>query len=276
MVELQVTTGQGTVALIGVAVAEGGLVATTADLLGGVRRLVMVGPGGRLEPATVVATDTASDVALVTVPVDLPVAPFADDTTVSGGSPDLTLSFVPAAGSSIALHCTPGAVSGAGAPIANGPAGGMPSISSTPTAPELAAGDPLLNADGAVVGLLYEADRWYTCHLPPQPARRRGGQRPALQGPRGAGMARGLGLRRPGRCGGHGGAGGPQRAGRRPAPAGPGDRGRRTRSRCARWPNCGPGSTSCPPAPPWPSRSSRPRAARSWASGSAPPPSMRG
>ena len=157
MVELQVTTDQGTVALIGVAVAEGGLVATTADLLGGVRRLVMVGPGGKLEPATVVATDKASDIALVTVPVDLPVAPFADDTTVSGGSPDLTLSFVPAAGTSIALHCTPGAVSDAGAPLANGPAGGMPSISSTPTAPELAPGDPLLNASGAVVGILYEA-----------------------------------------------------------------------------------------------------------------------
>ena len=65
MVELQATTAHGTVALIGVAVAEGGLVATTADLLGGVRRLVMVGPGGKLEPASVVATDKASDVALV-------------------------------------------------------------------------------------------------------------------------------------------------------------------------------------------------------------------
>ena len=156
MVELKVTTNQGTVALIGVAVAEGGLVATTADLLGGVRRLAMVGPGGKLEPATVVATDKASDVALVTVPEDLPVAPFADDTSVSGGSPDLTLSFVPASGTSVALHCTPGAVSGAGAPIASGPAGGMPSVSSTPAAPELAPGDPLLNASGAVVGILYE------------------------------------------------------------------------------------------------------------------------
>ena len=47
MVELQVATGHGTAALIGVAVAEGGLVATTADLLGGVRRIVMVGPGGK-------------------------------------------------------------------------------------------------------------------------------------------------------------------------------------------------------------------------------------
>ncbi len=84
-------------------------------------------------------------------------APFADDTTVGGGSPDLTLSFVPAGGTSVALHCTPGAVSGAGAPIANGPAGGMPSVSSSPAAAEPAAGDPLLNAGGAVVGILYAA-----------------------------------------------------------------------------------------------------------------------
>ena len=155
MVELQATTGRGTVALIGIAVAEGGLVATTADLLVGADRIVMVGPGGKLEPATVVATDAASDVALVTVPQDLPVAPFADDAALNGGSPDLTLSFVPAGGASVALHCTPGAVTGVATAIANGPAGGMPSISSSPVATSLAAGDPLLNASGDVVGILY-------------------------------------------------------------------------------------------------------------------------
>ena len=71
--------------LIGVAVAEGGLVATTADLLGGLQRIVMVGPGGKLEPASVVAEDKTSDVALVSVPEDLPVPPFADDTTLASG-----------------------------------------------------------------------------------------------------------------------------------------------------------------------------------------------
>ena len=156
MVELQLTTGQGTVALIGVAVAEGGVVATTADLLGGVRRLVMVGPEGKLEPARVVATDPASDVALVDVPEDLPVAPFADDSSLSGGSPDLTLSFVPAGGTAVALHCTPGSVTDAGSAVASGPAGGMPTITSSPSAPAVAAGDPLLNATGGVVGLLYD------------------------------------------------------------------------------------------------------------------------
>ena len=158
MVELQATTGQRTVALIGIAVAEGGFVATTADLLAGAQRVVMVGPGGKLEPATVVATDKASDVALVTVPEDLPVAPFADDTSLNGGSPDLTLSFVPAGGASVALHCTPGAVTGVATAITSGPAGGMPSIGSSPAATNVAAGDPLLDASGDVVGILYDAN----------------------------------------------------------------------------------------------------------------------
>ena len=158
MVELQVSTGRGPVALIGIAVAEGGLVATTADLLVGTHRIVMVGPGGKLEPATVVATDKASDVALVTVPEDLPVAPFADDAGLGDGTPDLTLSFVPAGGASVALHCTPGAVTGVATAIAGGPAGGMPSISSSPAATSVAAGDPLLNANGDVVGILYDAN----------------------------------------------------------------------------------------------------------------------
>ena len=158
MVELRVTTGQATVALIGVAVAEGGLVATTADLLIGAPKVTMVGPGGKLEPVTVVATDKASDVALVTVPQDLPVAPFADDAALGGGSSDLMLSFVPAQGTAVALHCTPGAVTGVASAIAGGPAGGMASIDSSPAPAGAAAGDPLLNASGDVVGILYDAN----------------------------------------------------------------------------------------------------------------------
>ena len=156
MVELQATTSHGTFMLIGVAVAEGGLVATTADLLGGLQRIVMVGPGGKLEPASVVGRDATSDVALVNVPVDVPVAPFADDGGLSGGSPDLTLSYVSAGGASVALHCTPGSVTGVGAAIASGPAGGMPSITSSVAAPTVVAGDPLLNPSGGIIGILYD------------------------------------------------------------------------------------------------------------------------
>jgi S1-C subfamily serine protease len=158
MVELRATTAHGTVALIGVAVAEGGMVVTTADPLGGVRRIVVVGPGGKLEPASIVARDTTSDIALVNVPEDVPVAPFADDSGLNGGSPDLTLSFVPAGGASLALHCTPGTVTGVGTAIAGGPADGMPAITSSPATVPVTAGDPLLNSGGGVVGILYDPD----------------------------------------------------------------------------------------------------------------------
>ncbi len=72
-------TSHGTVHLLGVAVAEGGMVVTTAGLLTDVRSIAMVGAGGKLEQASLVGTDTTSDIALVEVPEDLPVAPFADD-----------------------------------------------------------------------------------------------------------------------------------------------------------------------------------------------------
>ena len=162
IVELRATTTQGTVLLVGVAVAEGGLVATTADPLTGLRHIDMVGPGGTLRAASVVATDKASDVALVSVPEDLPVAPFANDTNLDSGAPDWALTFVPAGAHAVALHCTPGAVANVGAAIASGPASAMPSITSAPTAPaapataSLMAGEPLLNADGSVLGILYE------------------------------------------------------------------------------------------------------------------------
>ena len=158
LVELQASTSHGTVVLVGVAVAEGGLVATTADLLHGLRRIDMVGPGGKLQAASVVATDTPSDVALVDVPQDLPVAPFASDTAVEKGAPDLALTFVAAAGRAVALHCTPGAVTTVGTAIASGPASTMPSITSSPSTPSVLAGEPLLDAQGSVLGILYDPD----------------------------------------------------------------------------------------------------------------------
>ena len=109
------------------------------------------------------ATDKASDVALVTVPEDLPVAPFADDTDLDSGAPDFALTFVSAGGHAVALHCTPGAVSDVGTAIASGPASSMPSITSLPTTPSTVAsspmaGEPLLNAEGSVLGILYDPD----------------------------------------------------------------------------------------------------------------------
>jgi len=166
MVQLRVVTATGVITLVGVGVAEGGLVATTADGLNGVRSIAMIGNGGRLLRASVVAVDKASDVALVNVPDDVPVAPFADDASLAAGSPDMTLSMVAPSTTTMALRCTPGLITAVGTPVAVGPALGMASITSTaPSAPP-EAGDLLLNSAGAVVGILYGPDASRPVFLP--------------------------------------------------------------------------------------------------------------
>jgi S1-C subfamily serine protease len=157
VVELQATTTHGIVTLVGVAVAEGGMVVTTADLLGGLQRIDMVGPGGKLERASVVGSDAASNVALVDVPADVPVAPFADDGALGNGAPDTALSFSSSGGSGVALVATTGSLLAVatGSTAADCPDSGMAAItSSSPGLGTQTAGSPLLNASGAVIGIL--------------------------------------------------------------------------------------------------------------------------
>ena len=155
-VELQATTTHGTVTLIGVAVAEGGLVATTADLLSGVQRIDLVAAGGKLEQASVVGTDATSDVALVDVPADVPVAPFSDDAGLNAGAPDTVLYYASAGSAPVALAATPGSVAAVavGSAAAACPDSGMGAITSSPGLTAQTAGEPLLDAGGAVVGIL--------------------------------------------------------------------------------------------------------------------------
>jgi putative serine protease PepD len=157
MVELQATTTHGVVTLIGVAVAEGGMVVTTADLLVGLQRIDMVGPGGKLERASVVGTDVTSNVALVNVPADVPVAPFSDDAVLGAGAPDTALAYVPG-GSSLALEGTPGTLAAVATASTNKacPNSGMAAITSSPGLSTQAAGEPLLNSSGAIIGILCE------------------------------------------------------------------------------------------------------------------------
>jgi S1-C subfamily serine protease len=155
MVELRAVTSHGTVSQVGVAVAEGGQVATTAADLSGLRHIDMVGPGGRLLPASVVAVDHNSDIALVEVPDDLPVPPFSDDVSLHSGGADmiLTTATATAGGGTVTLRCTPGSVTGVGGAIAGGPASGMPGITATAPGVPVGAGDLLLNTSGAVLGI---------------------------------------------------------------------------------------------------------------------------
>jgi S1-C subfamily serine protease len=156
MVELQASTTHGTVTLIGVAVAEGGMVVTTANLLGGLQRIDMVGPGGKLERASVVGSDAASNIALVNVPADVPVAPFSDDGALGGGAPDTALGYAPPGGSNSALQATPGTLTAVATESTSAacPDSGMAAITSSPGLTSQTAGEPLLNANGAVIGIL--------------------------------------------------------------------------------------------------------------------------
>jgi serine protease Do len=99
--------------------------------------------------------DRASDIALVEVPDDLPVPPFADDWALASGNADLTLTASTTSGG-VSLHCTPGSVTGVGAAIPSGPASGMPGITSTSMSVPAAAGDLLLNSAGSVLGIYYD------------------------------------------------------------------------------------------------------------------------
>jgi len=159
MVQLRAVTSHGTVPLVGVAVAEGGLVATTAEALSGLRSLWMIGPDGHALKASVLGVDGASDLALISVPVDVAVAPFADDTTLSAGSPAMTLNMVtPVTGHTMSLQYQTGSLTGIGLMTGSGWAKGMPAIISTTAqaSREEEPGDPLLNQAGDVIGLLYK------------------------------------------------------------------------------------------------------------------------
>jgi S1-C subfamily serine protease len=158
VVQLQAVTSHGIISLVGVAVAEGGLLATAADGLSGIRSLSMIGTDGRRLHASVLSIDPSSDVALISVPDDVPVAPFADDATLNVGSADMTLSMAALTDGTMALHSEAGSVTGIGTAIGTGPAKGMPGITSTAaSAVEPEPGEPLLNRQGEVIGLLYQA-----------------------------------------------------------------------------------------------------------------------
>jgi S1-C subfamily serine protease len=157
MVQLRAVTDHGVVSLVGVAVAEGGLVATTANGLSGLRSISMIDGEGRRFKAAVVGVDAASDIALVSVPVDVPVAPFADDAALSTGSADMSLSVAPPTAATTTLHSDAGTVTGIDTEIVGGWARGMPVITSSPTAINQEPGDPLLDQEGAVIGILYSS-----------------------------------------------------------------------------------------------------------------------
>jgi len=148
------TTGIGGAALdCAVAVAPGGLVATSADALAGVTS-VDAWRGGRWIPATIVATDAGSDVGLVRVPFDVPVAQFTDESGVSRGARVWTMDITAPLGSHGAQwSVSAGTVSAAGTAVNGARGQGMPSIVVASAIAPDTTGGVLVGADGSVLGI---------------------------------------------------------------------------------------------------------------------------
>jgi S1-C subfamily serine protease len=138
----------------GVVVAADGLVATNASLLAGAGRIMATTASGRRIPASVVAVDPTSDVGLVRVGANLPVAHFVDwsDVQPGTGAIELAVATRPSGGSQSMWQDE--TIASIGEPVGSGPGSGMVSVvASTPNGPN-PYGAVLMERDGAVVGLL--------------------------------------------------------------------------------------------------------------------------
>jgi S1-C subfamily serine protease len=156
MVALLVATAHGVVRGCGVAVARGGLIATTLDAIVGGRSLTAITSSGTHEPARIVAADPVSDVALVKVESDLPAAPFVDDAAASTGRPAMVLGMTsgPRKGSTAVTMWADGTIRSVGAAVPDGDGSGMATIEAVaPSAPSMD-GELLLDPHGRVMGIL--------------------------------------------------------------------------------------------------------------------------
>ena len=155
MVSLQFTTPSGTSRGCGVAVAEGGLVVTTAEVLAGATSGTAALPGGRTGRAELVAEDPGSGVALLRVPFDLPVPQFDSTADPAAGQSAMVLTASPATAGPPAWKWSRGTIDGTAAPVGSGSSGltGISAFSSAPALP----GGVLVEGNGDIVGLLDHA-----------------------------------------------------------------------------------------------------------------------
>jgi S1-C subfamily serine protease len=85
MVALTVTVAGRSIHSTGVTVESGGLVVALASAVAGATSITTVAPNGRRTSAAVLASDQNSNLAILRVNSDLPVAQFSDDTDMKPG-----------------------------------------------------------------------------------------------------------------------------------------------------------------------------------------------
>lgn len=161
MVSLRISTGSGVLQGCGVVVAEGGLVLTTFDAVARARSVAAVTADGTRLPASVVAIDQESDVALVRVPAELPVAHFADDSAAETGRRATAMAVATDAtedgGESIQTMWTTGTIRSVDTTVLQGSAVGMAGIEAATGSRPSIAGEALLDPAGRVLGILDSA-----------------------------------------------------------------------------------------------------------------------
>ena len=158
LVALQVTTPHGVEAGCAVAVGPDGMVVTTADAIAGASAVTAMSAGGRRAAATVIGLDEDSDIALLRVPMNLPVAHFADDGQLAAGHPAMVLALTAGAKGTDApgTAWSYGTIASVGTAVTGGPAIGMAGVDATAPAGPALAGDVLTQPDGSVVGIFDE------------------------------------------------------------------------------------------------------------------------
>ena len=157
LVALTMATAHGTQHGVAVAVAAGGLLATTADGVAGATEVTAMTVDGRHERASVVAVDSASDIALLQVPNPLPVPHFVPDSAISTGRTAMVLALASPAGpepvKSAVAAWSFGTVNSVGTVVVPGPGPGMDAVGARAVgAPELP-GEVLADSSGDVLGI---------------------------------------------------------------------------------------------------------------------------
>jgi putative serine protease PepD len=164
LVALSATTAQGVRHGSGIAVATGGLIATTVDVVLGATKLVATEPSGHRERARLVAYDRRSGVALLRVPKAVPVPTFAGTRSLRPGTPAMVMAMddggasdAPAAARQRigpGTRWTTALVQAAATPVRSGAAAGMTAIAASVPRWSPVAGEVLVSPDGVVIGML--------------------------------------------------------------------------------------------------------------------------
>ena len=155
LVSLRVTTSGGARAGGGIAVASGGLVATTADVVVGATGVAATSVSGKALRATVVAVDRTADVALLRVDSDLPVPRFVDDATIGTRRQAMVVAITPSSGSGApAVAWGTATIESVGTVVPVGTTHVMAAIGAMTAGLNPVPGEVLVRPDGGVIGML--------------------------------------------------------------------------------------------------------------------------